>query len=120
MDIKKDLTSIISIGNKLDNRLQNLVYLTHAEHLSLHKIGNKNCLGKKLNPLSEQTKTKLSDTHKKKQVYCLELDKVFAGVKIAARELSLSAGHISSCCQGKLKTTGGYHWQYIEVKNEEV
>lgn len=50
----------------------------------------------------------------KKQVYCVELDRVFGGVSIAAKELSLSAGHISSCCQGKRKTIGGYHWQYYQ------
>ena len=45
---------------------------------------------------------------------------VFDSIKDAANVLSLHQGSISRCCQGKLKTTGGYHFQYIEVKNEEV
>ena len=104
--------------NKTDNRLQNLVYLTRSEHRRLHSIGNKNNCGKKL---SEQSKAKIRDSKKKKQVYCVQLDRVFAGVRIAAQELSLYYGNIIKCCQGKRKTIGGYHWQYIdEVQNEQV
>ena len=114
---------------KTDNRLQNLVYLTRAEHLSLHKIGNKYCLGKKLSDEhkakigasrkgrkhSKQTKEKMRDSQKKKQVYCVELNKVFAGINIAAKELSLFPFSISQCCKGKLKTCGGYHFQFRNV-----
>lgn len=74
-------------------------------------IGNKNLLGKKL---FEQTKAKLSAAQHKKQVYCVELNKVFAGVRIAGKELSLYYDSISKCCKGKLKTTGGYHFEYYE------
>lgn len=108
-------------GNKTDNRLDNLMYLTRADHLSLHKTGNKNLLGFKH---SAESKQKISDANKgKKQsdehiqkrckkLVCVELDKVFDSIKQAARELSLSSGNISNCCQGKLKTTGGYHFSY--------
>lgn len=95
---------------KTDNRLENLVYLTREEHTKLHNIGNTNMLGKNH---SEYTKQKMRASQHKKQVYCVQLDKVFEGVKIAAKELSLSAGHISKCCQGKRKTTGGYHFQFV-------
>lgn len=112
---------IISIGNKLDNRLENLCYLTREEHHRLHMTGNKHNLGKKRGPLSEEHKEKIRDSKKKKQVYCVQLDRVFAGVRIAAQELSLYYGNIIKCCQGKRKTIGGYHWQYLdEVKNEQV
>lgn len=98
---------------KTDNRLENLCYLSSSEHQRLHKIGNKYALGKKR---SEQTKQKMSEAKnkKKKQVYCIQLNKIFAGVKIAAKELSLHHGNICSCCKGKLKTTGGYHFMYYE------
>lgn len=33
--------------NKLDDRLENLVYLTNSEHTSIHNIGNKYFVGKK-------------------------------------------------------------------------
>lgn len=96
---------------KTDNRIQNLVYLTRKEHRRLHSIGNKNFLGRKH---SEQSKEKSRASQHKKQVYCVQLDKVFAGIHIAAKELSLHQCHITECCQGKRKTTGGYHWQYYK------
>ena len=116
---------------KTDNRLQNLVYLTCAEHRRLHMTGKTGYWkGKKL---SEEHKEKVRAANKgktrseaikqkmraaqhknKKPVYCVELDRVFGGVSIAAKELSLSAGHISSCCQEKRKTCGGYHFEYYQ------
>lgn len=106
MDIKNGYDVHHKNEIKTDNRLQNLCYLTRSEHRKLHKIGKK---------LSEYHKEKLIAVHKKKAVYCLELDKVFEGVRIAARELSLSDDSISKCCNGKLKTTGGYHFQFVNV-----
>lgn len=96
---------------KTDNRLENLCYLTREEHRSLHMIGNKNLLGKKL---SDKQKSKLSVAAHRKQVYCVQLNKVFDGVRIAGKELSLYYDSISKCCKGKLKTTGGYHFEYYE------
>lgn len=95
---------------KTDNRLENLMYLTHSEHLSLHKTGNQYCLGKKLSPV---TKQKMSAARKdKKQVYCPELNKIFESIMQVARELKLSDSNICSCCNGKRKTCGGYHFSY--------
>lgn len=74
-------------------------------------IGKKYMLGKKF---SEDHK-KLIAAHKKKAVYCLELDRIFEGVKIAAQELSLHQSNITSCCQGKRKTCGGFHFQFVNV-----
>ena len=46
-------------------------------------------------------------------VYCVELNKTFDAVKIAARELNLDASNIRKCCNGKYKSTGGYHFNFI-------
>lgn len=130
---------------KTDNRLQNLVYLTREQHISLHKTGMKH---------SEQSKTKMSvakkgkkisaehkakiiaalmgkkfsaehkakilsfNSKKRKKVFCPELNKIFEGVKIAGRELSLSAGCISQCCQGKRKTCGGFHFEFYTEEQD--
>lgn len=59
-DIKKDLMFTTKIGCKLDNRLENLCYLSRKEHLSLHKTGNQNNLGKKF---SEEHKQKMRAAH---------------------------------------------------------
>ena len=55
-----------------------------------------------------------------KPVYCEELDRVFDGSRQAARELGLHNSNIISCCKGKYKTSGGYHWKYAETSGEEV
>lgn len=65
--------------------------------------------GKKL---SDEHKTKLSASQNKKQVYCVELDRVFESISAVSKALSLPSGHISSCCLGKRKTCGGYHFEY--------
>lgn len=117
---------------KTDNRLENICYLTRGEHRKLHMTGKKYGLGKKHvfkhseeskqkmsrakkgKKRSEQVKQKIRNSIKKKQVYCVELKQVFAGVNIAAKELSLPTSSISKCCQGKLKSTRGYHFKYYE------
>ncbi len=50
---------------------------------------------------------------KSKQVYCIELDRVFDSVTIAADELGLCKQHVSKCCTGISKTTGGYHFRFV-------
>ena len=50
-----------------------------------------------------------------KPVFCIELNRTFTGARAAGRELGLDNSHIIKCCNGKLKTTGGYHWRYQEV-----
>lgn len=110
-------------GNKLDNRLPNLMYLTREDHRRLHNKGKK---------LSEEHKAKMRNAHKgkkfseehkekirrvnsmkKKKVYCLQLDKVFASITQAAQELKLRQGSITLCCQGKQKKTKGYRFEYF-------
>ena len=49
-----------------------------------------------------------------KPVFCEELNRKFDGARIAARELGLDQSHITQCCKGKQKTTGGYHWRYAD------
>lgn len=100
---------------------EELIFLTSAEHNKLHKIGKKFSeetkrkmsevqKGKKL---SEEHKQKLSEAHKGKKVLCLETGIVFESVRGAERATGADHSHISQVCYGKLKTTGGYHWQFV-------
>lgn len=50
----------------------------------------------------------------RKRVYCVELNKVFDGQSVAARELNIGQANISLCCRDERKTAGGFHWRYIE------
>lgn len=49
---------------------------------------------------------------RKHSIVCIELNRTFPSLMAAERELGISHSNISNCCQGKLKTTGGYHWKY--------
>jgi hypothetical protein len=49
-----------------------------------------------------------------KKVRCVENGMVFDSLNKASEWLGISAGHICKCCQGKRKTCGGFHWEYID------
>lgn len=65
-----------------------------------------NCYGTRLERVAKTQST---------SVYCVELDKVFHGIREAERQLGVDHGDISKCCKGKKKTCGGYTWRYVEV-----
>ena len=45
-------------------------------------------------------------------VYCLEKDETFISAAEASRQTGVPRPNITKCCQGQLKTAGGYHWYY--------
>lgn len=68
--------------------------------------------GKSHKPPSDETKKKISDTHKKSPVYCLETDTIYASIQECSRQLGIEATTICACCKGRHKTAKGYHFQY--------
>jgi len=44
----------------------------------------------------------------------------YASCMEAARELGLNVGHISECCRGRIKQTGGYEFRWGEAKEVAV
>lgn len=48
-----------------------------------------------------------------RQVLCVETGVVFDTIKDAGAFTGGSPKNIISCCRGRLKTSGGYHWQYV-------
>lgn len=58
----------------------------------------------------------LSEEHKKKlsrPVKCVETGIVYYGATEAEKQTGIFATSIIRCCKGKLKTTGGFHWEYV-------
>ena len=51
---------------------------------------------------------------KSKKVLCVETGKVYESIREAERLTGVSHSNISKCCIGKLKSAGGFHWQYID------
>ena len=56
----------------------------------------------------------MTGVHKLRPVLCIETDVIYPSSSEASRQTGSSQGNITSCCQGKRKTSGGYHWKYCD------
>ena len=74
---------------------------------------------------SEESKRKMSEAHKGK-IYANtkpilqfsksgELIAEYSSLTEASRQTGCNNSHISSCCKGNRKSTGGYIWEYKEI-----
>ena len=92
--------------NRQNNCLDNLRWLTPFENSSRKNPNNL--------PFhhSEEAKKSISEK-KKKKVRCVENQQVFDSQTAAAEWAKTSVSHISQCCNGKRKTAGGYHWEFV-------
>lgn len=73
----------------------------------------------------ESKKRKMSEHNKKKliersivAVMCVETQEVFPSIRDAAKKVGASPSNICNCCNGKKKTTAGFHWQYAVARGE--
>ena len=82
-------------GNKHNNNLTNLEWVTASENVQ-HSF---DVLGRKVYT---------------RKVLCVETGEVFDSLKEVTAKLGIDYRHISSCCNGKRKKTGGFHWRYAD------
>ena len=93
-------------GNKLNNKLDNLEWATYTEQL----IHVNSFLGKK-SVISEKCREKRA-IQLRKQVKRSD-GKVYNSIAKASKDNNTYSSAIVRCCQGKLKSTGGYSWEYV-------
>jgi hypothetical protein len=55
-----------------------------------------------------------------KPVKCVETGQVFESIQKAAEWLGLYQSSVSSVLRGKVKTAGGYHWEYALPEDRGV
>lgn len=102
--------------NPEDNRVENLLILSHKEHTALHHKGK---------VLTDETKRKMSEA--KKGLYLgsnspLAIPVIGTNIKTgevreflcaSEAERILKIGHhILECCNGKRQSAGGWRWEY--------
>jgi hypothetical protein len=88
--------------NKLDNRVDNLEWATMKQQVE-H--------GTRTQRQAEAVKG--GKNHMAKKVKCIETGQVFDTIKEAEEWCGVKSG-IIGCCKGRLKTAGGYTWEYVE------
>ena len=87
--------------NKENNRVYNLEWCDRKYNIN---YGTHN----------ERMAKNMTGPKKAKPVLCVETGVVYPSAMEAERQTEAHNTHIISCCCGKRKTTGGYHWKYAD------
>ena len=91
---------------KDDNRVVNLRWVTRSENMG--------------NSLTHEKMSGENNKNRRK-VICIETGQVFNSIKEAGEYVGVAnPTNISTCCTGKCKTIGGYHWAYYGCSEEEI
>lgn len=106
---------------------------THKERIGAAQRGEKNhAFGKTLSDehkakmsaaligraVSEETRRRIRDTKTQKygrRVECVCTGEVFESISGASESTGVRRSGISSCCNGRQKTAGGFYWRYTEA-----
>ena len=100
--------------NFLIHRLVALAYIPNPDGLETvdHIDGNKE--HNYINNLQWMTQKDNAIKGNSKKIRCVETGKIFDSATIAAKEMNISCSNISSVCNGKRKTAGGYHFEFLQ------
>lgn len=79
--------------NKQNNSLDNLEWMTHIQNVNYGTA--------KLRKSKSQSE----------KVICIDTGIVYDSMRIASETTGINYGNISSACNHRIKTAGGYHWE---------
>lgn len=66
---------------------------------------------------TEEQKKKISDSHKKRAIYCIELDTYYESIQACGKALGIPATSICAVVKGRHKSTKGLHFIYRGEEN---
>lgn len=87
--------------NKANNCVDNLEWCTHKYNTN-H--------GTRIERISEAQRNRKD---RSKPVMCIETGIVYPSINEASRKTSANRQTIADVCNKKLKTAGGYHWEFV-------
>ena len=98
-----------NVVNHLDEDKQN----NHAGNLEWTTLVDNFQYGTAPERRGMAAKGKLGKESKRhNKIVCVETGEVFYGTGEIKRKYNISAGNVISCCKGRRKIAGGYHWEY--------
>lgn len=90
--------------NKLNNHADNLEWCTLVDNFQYGTSPERRSL-KARGKLGKESKR----YHK---ILCVETGEVFFGTGEIKRKYNINPANVISCCKGKRRIAGGYHWEY--------
>lgn len=115
-DLKK--MSEWQIGKKLSEETKRKISESHKGKRLSEETRRKISESNKGKHLSPETRKKISESHKGKTVkaiICIETGTLYSSVTEAAKSIGIAKSNISAAARGLQKTSGGYHWKYVEM-----
>ena len=109
---------------KTDNRLSNLAWGSYSDNIKdsilnghfNHQTAIKNLAkghvigGKVAGKINGTARAKITS----KPVRCIETGISYPSIQEASRQTGVASISISHCCNGKYKTAGKYHWEFVD------
>ena len=100
---------------KTDNRIKNLRWVTRSENMLNELTRKHNSEGQKGKKLTEEHKKKVKENSSlKKSTLCIETNEIYFSAREAGRQTGICHVSIIACCNGRIKSAGGYHWKYVK------